>query len=29
MAKYPRIQLDWKPLMDYPLDESGLTLGTI
>lgn len=28
MAKYPRIQLDWKPLMDYPLDESGLTLGS-
>lgn len=27
MAKYPRIQLDWKPLMEYPLDESGLTLG--
>lgn len=26
MAKYPRIQLDWKPLMDYPLDESGQTL---
>ena len=29
MAKYPRIQLDWKPLMDYPLDESGLTLGEL
>lgn len=28
MAKYPRVQLDWKPLMDYPLDESGLTLGS-
>lgn len=28
MAKYPRLQLDWKPLMDYPLDESGLTLGS-
>lgn len=28
MAKYPRIQLDWKTLMDYPLDESGLTLGS-
>ena len=28
MAKYPRIQLDWKPLMDYPLDESGLTLAS-
>lgn len=28
MAKYPRIRLDWKPLMDYPLDESGLTLGS-
>lgn len=26
MAKYPRIQLEWKPLMDYPLDESGQTL---
>ena len=26
MAKYPRIQLDWKPLMEYPLDESGQTL---
>ncbi len=26
MAKYPRLQLDWKPLMDYPLDESGQTL---
>lgn len=28
MAKYPRIQLEWKPLMAYPLDESGLTLGS-
>ena len=28
IAKYPRVQLDWKPLMDYPLDESGLTLGS-
>ena len=28
MAKYPRLQLNWKPLMDYPLDESGLTLGS-
>ena len=28
MAKYPRIQLDWKPLIDYPLDESGLTLDS-
>lgn len=28
IAKYPRTQLDWKPLMDYPLDESGLTLGS-
>lgn len=28
IAKYPRIQLEWKPLMDYPLDESGLTLGS-
>ena len=27
IAQYPRIQLEWKPLMDYPLDESGLTLG--
>lgn len=26
IAKYPRTQLDWKPLMDYPLDESGQTL---
>ena len=28
IAKYPRIQLEWKPLMDYPLDKSGLTLGS-
>ena len=28
IAKYPRIQLEWKPLMDYPLDESGQTLGS-
>lgn len=28
MAKYPRIELDWKPLMDYPLDENGQTLGS-
>ena len=27
IAKYPRTQLDWKPLVDYPLDESGQTLG--
>lgn len=26
IAKYPRTQLDWKPLMDYTLDESGQTL---
>lgn len=28
IAKYPRIELDWKPLMDYPLDENGQTLGS-
>lgn len=22
MAKYPRIQLDWKPVMDYPISET-------
>jgi len=27
IAKYPRIQLDWKPLMEYPLDDRGMTLG--
>lgn len=27
MAKYPRVELDWKPLMEYPLDASGTTLG--
>ena len=27
IAQYPRIQLEWKPLMDYPLDENGQTLG--
>ena len=27
IAKYPRIELDWKPLMDYPLDADGYTLG--
>lgn len=27
IAQYPRIQLDWKPLMEYPLDEQGITLG--
>ena len=26
-AKYPRIQLAWMPLADYPLDASGYTLG--
>lgn len=27
IAQYPRIRLDWKPLMDYPLDDQGTTLG--
>lgn len=26
MACYPRRNLNWKPLMDYPLDENGTTL---
>lgn len=28
MAQYPRIELDWKPLMAYPLDDAGSTLGS-
>lgn len=28
IAKYPRIELDWKPLVDYPLDDNGQTLGS-
>ena len=27
MAQYPHLKLDWKPLMDYPLDDKGTTLG--
>lgn len=27
MARYPHMELDWKPLMDYPLDAEGTTLG--
>ena len=27
MARYPRIQLQWRPLLTYPLNEDGLTLG--
>lgn len=27
MDKYPRLQLNWKPLAEYPLDASGYTLG--
>lgn len=27
MAKYPRLELNWKPLIEYPLDASGYTLG--
>jgi len=27
MTKYPRLQLDWKPLTEYPLDTNGYTLG--
>ena len=26
-AKYPRMQLDWKPLTEYPLDADGYTMG--
>lgn len=26
MARYPRIELNWNKLMDYPLDEQGMTL---
>jgi len=26
MAGYPRMELNWKPLMDYPVDEQGTTL---
>lgn len=25
--KYPRLELDWKPLAEYPLDADGYTLG--
>lgn len=28
MAQYQRVELDWKPLMDYPLTEDGQTLGS-
>ena len=27
LARYPRMQLDWKPLTEYPLDAEGYTLG--
>ena len=27
MAQYKRMELNWQPLMDYPLDETGQTLG--
>lgn len=26
-AQYPRMELDWKPLAEYPLDSDGSTLG--
>lgn len=25
--QYPRVELDWSPLMGYPLDDAGFTLG--
>ena len=27
IAQYPRLKLDWYPLMEFPLDESGYTFG--
>lgn len=27
LSKYPRMQLDWMPLAEYPLDGNGYTLG--
>ena len=27
LAKYPRMELDWKPVAEYPLDSNGYTLG--
>ncbi len=27
MDQYPRVELQWKPLMDYPLDDTGYTIG--
>ena len=28
ISQYPRLELDWKPLMEYPLDGEGTTLGS-
>ena len=27
IAQYPRLELDWQPLMEFPLDETGYTFG--
>ena len=27
MAQYPRVELNWKPLVEYPLNDAGDTLG--
>ena len=27
IAQYPRLKLDWQPLMEFPLDENGYTFG--
>ena len=27
IAQYPRLELDWQPLMEFPLDENGYTFG--
>lgn len=27
IAQYPRLELDWLPLMEFPLDENGYTFG--
>lgn len=27
IAQYPRLELQWQPLLEYPLDANGLTLG--
>lgn len=28
ISRYPRVELDWKPLMEYPLDGDGVTIGS-